>query len=510
MKTTRKKQRGGRFIDEGSYGCAFTDPPLPCWKSSGKFPRRKSTLLSKIMKKDLADILIEKNAMFRAIDSEEHYFISLGDKPSCIPVVSSPPIKDTDETDKCSIIRNRPPHIISTPQPMKGLRLLFFEMGGKDLNKLTLAARDYAPFFKSLINLLRGIQLAHNNNIVHLDIKPGNIVSKRLPSGEYQTRFIDYDLAHDLTKLTGITDAKLNSLNTQYAFWPFETMFVKPKNFRDMIPTPDDTVYTIEPKKNEMRPYLVHWGQEVATWSALGLVLDAGKPFVMSDTGPVLSIGTTIYMEQYAPSLEIIQSDYRTYLKTVDIYMLGVTLGLVMNRFFNYIFVCTDASTNTIKIAVKIHTAAFSGYVFVENLEANGFSKEIQDWHVNVQNNLLIPYAILINNMTSLMVNIRMYITAEVVIDIYENRFLPLFDALFTEDAINNYLVPLGAIRVDAQPPSPAGPSVPLTVSPLSLAVSPASSSSLSPKSLSNFEPDPNASKGGRRKTKRKRKTQRK
>lgn len=439
---TRKQLKGGRFLGEGGYGCTFAEPPLPCWNPrGGVLPRRSSDQISKLMNSSLAQKAIVKNRMFRRIDPTQTYFISASDMDRCRPFLSAPHIQPTDELDRCSL------------NPADTLELLFFQMGGKDLAEITLTARDYAPFFKSLLHILKGMKLAHTNNIVHLDIKPENIVSHRLPTGEFQTRLIDYDLALDLTMINGRSDHELEALINIYTFWPFETIFIHPRSILHFIPLPQESAYVKQQKQVNLRSRLMKWYTAVGTQFSKGLVIGDGMPFSIARTG---QIGSTAYLNDYAPTININDYNYKEYLKKVDIYMLGITLGLLMNRFFNYIMVSKDYKNGIFSVIIKVKTAVGEEYVDVNSLIAKGFSKEIQDWHALVESEIMVFYASMVDLMTCMDVSKR--ITIEEVVDIY-TLFLERFDKYFTEDAITKYLVPLGAIQVDAQPVLPDVPS---------------------------------------------------
>lgn len=488
MRKTRKSLKGGRFLGEGGYGCAFTEPPLPCLKpGGGVFPRRSSDQISKLMYSSSMQTAIQTNRMFRRIDPTQTYFISAGDQDRCKPALSKPYLQPSDELDKCSL------------NPAYPLELLFFEMGGKDLSEITLTARDYAPFFKSLLNILKGMKLAHDNQIVHLDIKPQNIVSRRLPNGEFQTRLIDYDLAIDLTTLRGRNDAALNTLSNVYAFWPFETKLIHPRNALNSIPSPHDSSYEQFQKKDTLNRYLSNWYTNVNPKILKGFVVGDGMPFSLAGIG---QLNATTYLNQYAPNLNLTDSTYKEYLKTVDIYMLGITLGIMMNRFFHYLLISKDYNNCVFSIFVKVKTGSIEKYVDVQKLVANGFSKEIQDWHVLIESEITDFYAQLVELMTSMNVSRRS--TIDEAIEIY-TLFLHLFDTYFTEDAIQTYLVPLGTIQVDAQPALPDIPS------PTNLAAIQVNTSSAIPKRTYQIPPTnlrkirTNVFKGGRRKTYKKR-----
>ena len=473
MRKTRKSIRGGRFLGEGSFGCTFGYPPLPCMtKDDRPLRRRPSDQISKLMHIPTANKAVVKNEMFRTIDPTQTYFISSTRADRCRPAFGTGVMRLTDELHECHLDKS------------KEVALMFFQMGGIDLDKITLTARDYAPFFKSLVNLFRGLELAHTNNIVHLDIKPANIVSQRPPGGEFQTRFIDYDFSVNLTKITKRTDKEF-IFNTEkngftsatdkdvvyasgdymfdatYVFWPFELKFMNEHTQGKCIPGVYDPLYIRQYKQQNLRNLFGEWYGSFVNNYSKALVNGTMKPFGY-DGAP--QIGSTLYMKDFLPYLRIDDSTYKEYLKKVDVYMLGMTLGCMINRFFDYLMICEDEAT--MKYQLYVHVKGGDGrktYRHVNELEALGFSKEIQDWHVRVQDELMYHYMILVDLMTHM--NISKRISIHDATHIY-NGILHLFDELFTEDAITNYLLPLGCITVDAQIPladiqvSPAPPVV--------------------------------------------------
>jgi serine/threonine protein kinase len=451
MRKTRKQQRsqplkGGRFLGKGGFGCAFTEPPLPCWDPKGGPPiRRSSDQISKLMRVSHAHEAMMKNQMFRKFDPTQQYFITSSHMDRCKPVLSAAYILPTDELDKCHL----------NPQKDGPFELLFSEMGGVDLTNITLQSEDYAPFFQSLVNVLRGMAVAHTHGIVHLDIKPQNIVSKRLPTGEFQTRLIDYDFSADLKYLAGRGDRNIEQLYRPYLFFPFDSMFMDPTLEQYYFPQGSSVPHAKLLKiQADFRQLITNWFGMFSPVYTKGFVLGDKHPFSVSYQR---QIGFTDYYTNYAPSLAMITTDYKRYIQLVDSYMLGYTLGLMLTRCLNCKMVCMDSTTGYYAIVFKIRTPQHSQYnELSSNLTHHGYSQDIQNWIQELEANLLLPYMRLVDTMTNMDVAKR--IPVAVAVARYE-ALLPLFDVYFTKEAIEQYLIPTGIVTIQAQPQLPYVPS---------------------------------------------------
>ncbi len=204
-------------MGEGSYGCTFTDPPLKCTKNA---TRRNKNQLTKMMIPYYAALELKQSDLFRAIDPSEQYFLTASD--SCTLNASN--IKPENQLDKCKRITN-----LTTPK-----QLLFYKFGGYNLHELhPLQPYLYTHMFKSIVNLFDGLQLAHDNHIVHHDIKSENIVSGASSTGtELLTRFIDFGFAYKFPITDRDEQEDLNEhLKGTYIFWPFDIRFLNDDNF---------------------------------------------------------------------------------------------------------------------------------------------------------------------------------------------------------------------------------------------------------------------------------------
>jgi serine/threonine protein kinase len=294
------------------------------------------------------------------------------------------------------------------------------------------------------------MMLAHANNIVHHDIKPGNIVTQQLPDGKFQTRLIDYDFAFDMTH---ITPNNLRHLNNQYIFFPFESLFVNKATDDYFFPKARMPTAYLTQLEIQLRQLIGSWYGQFSFDYIKGFVIGDKQAFSMTRHQ---QIGFTEYTHTYKPTLSVLRTNPRHYLKSVDVYMLGYTLGLVLNKFLSCIMVCENKAARRFRIAFKADTPHKKGYLFSNEFVASGFSQEAENWFKILEEYVLIPYADLVEEMTT------WDLTKRITMDeahMKYGRLLITMGLSFTEDAITRFLVPLGTVKIKAQPVLPDVPS---------------------------------------------------
>jgi len=214
--TTRR--RGGTLLAQGAYGCAFR-PALPCSRNTKNRPGQISKLMDG---KDAVQELKQRD-LFYGIDPNQKYFLYPFEL--CDPKM---PFRPSDNVKKCQV-------------PMKLMKILQSLDGGQSIGKILLTRAQYPAFFSSLSNLFNGLAKAHNNGIVHNDIKPDNIVSVANKDGTFSTRFIDFGLSFRWDQLDSISKNVESPLSRDksghsvfdlsYHYWSVEIHFVNPHPF---------------------------------------------------------------------------------------------------------------------------------------------------------------------------------------------------------------------------------------------------------------------------------------
>jgi hypothetical protein len=249
--TKRRAPKGGKFLDQGSYGCGFA-PPLRC-KGEKKVALGE---FSKLMESEEAAKEFKIHEMLEPIDPHQIYFLY----PSkiCRPEPDIDPHIDKNTTyknlKKCDLIT------IDNPDA----RLLFSKDGGKDLSKLgNLQAGDYSDFFAEQIQLLNGLRVLHTNHICHLDIKDKNIVVK-MEGGTFHFRYIDFGFVIKTSDLF----VPRRRYENYYRIWAPEMKYIN-KLTPSGIPDFDKIIAQVGPDQNKQREYLL---QKVDVYS-LGVLL---------------------------------------------------------------------------------------------------------------------------------------------------------------------------------------------------------------------------------------------
>lgn len=213
MRTTRRNspKRGGKYKGEGVYGCGFS-PPLKC---KGEPTRRNASKLSKMLVvREEAEKEFDESRRIVKLDPERQYFITADG--FCEHDQTN--IRPENQTEKCKKFPLKAPSF-----------LIFYEMGGDNLAEIKLPANKYWDFIRSFAGLLQGLEILHAGNVVHLDIKPPNIVSKLTPRGtSYITRYIDFGISQSTIGLTPYSETMwstaVHELNTFYPYYPMDVL----------------------------------------------------------------------------------------------------------------------------------------------------------------------------------------------------------------------------------------------------------------------------------------------
>jgi serine/threonine protein kinase len=172
MRSTKKS----KVIGEGKYGCVHK-PSLKCKKTTKNITYKNK--ISKLMETSEADIELKKYHYLEDIDKDEKLY--LGKPIKCSPKKS----KLTEEAiDQCDYFK---------PEKMDNYSLLIMKYGGSHLKEFADKISEYhisdpseittthlkkvmCNFWVEARRLFLGLVIFHNNNIIHHDLKPQNIV----------------------------------------------------------------------------------------------------------------------------------------------------------------------------------------------------------------------------------------------------------------------------------------------------------------------------------------------
>ena len=343
-KRTRKSKKGGKFIGEGSYGCGF----LPSLKCVGR-PRSDEISLSKMITiKSEAEKEFAISTPILQIDPKREYFITA--EGMCEHDQSD--IRPNNETDKCRKF------------PLKGpTYLIMYENGGVDLSKLNIPANLYPEFFVALTNLIEGLDQLHSNGMVHLDIKPDNMVGKFYTDiQKYKIRYIDFGLSRQTATLSAtdphIENIRNFNLKTPYPYYPFDLLMSSSERQKN----PNIT------KKEITHWYLSEESRRYNTTLPQDSYWMPGGAYKYTETS---------LSDDYAKNSKWYEN-LSDHLKSIDIYAFGVSLCKIYKRITGHIR-GYDENGNII-IIVSANKSLYR----IDEIFRTDYSDEIYNFHKNL------------------------------------------------------------------------------------------------------------------------------
>lgn len=213
------------IIGEGSYGCVH-QPSIECNKDpSPGF--NYDDYVSKIMKtkyaeQELSDFLI----IHRADPSEKYH---LGEPILCKPKLNEENLKDIKKCKQLTSFMDKTQNDFS---------LLLLKYGGYDIKDFCDKHLD--KYFSSdkenktnkllleIHHLLKGLRVFYNNEIVHYDIKPQNILINPKTG---KMVFIDFGLMKKRNDIIDLSKDNKNPLAVFHWSYPLDTGFLNAKIF---------------------------------------------------------------------------------------------------------------------------------------------------------------------------------------------------------------------------------------------------------------------------------------
>jgi serine/threonine protein kinase len=196
---SRKKTRGGKAIDAGSYGCVFK-PALKC-DDNNKIPYNENNISKLMFKKDGESEIKEIKKIeqyIKNIPNNEKYFL-VANTYTCnpAPITQKEDLKTFDE--KCGLFTKRDIDSYNVNENLNKLELINMPNGGLSIERFVLRLLEmpdkYITFIKlnnALIQLLiNGIVPINKLGVNHFDVKSANILFS--PDGN--ARLIDWGLA---------------------------------------------------------------------------------------------------------------------------------------------------------------------------------------------------------------------------------------------------------------------------------------------------------------------------
>jgi len=399
LKKTRK-QRAGKFIRKGSYGCGY----YPALKCEGENVREPG-LFSKLMRKSDAIEEFRQHDLLFPIDPDQSYLLYPLKmcKPNLKSFNSGDPNNNTKNCDELFERNN-------------DKMILMYNNGGPDLNKINLKAEDYAPFFRDLLQLFEGLKLMHDNDIAHLDIKEENTVHERISSNPiaYRFRYIDFGLSRKTRFRT------MDTVYSAYYFsFPYELRFIHPSFEEEDI----TTASVIEFIKNSY---------DLAKFNFF-----YPSSFILpqySSNPEAIKYAKKCFEEifdQYKNS-EILVSDIQ---KGTDIFALGRLLSYIYGSLIGHKWLRNniEAMIYLPKVQIKnIDDVVYSRFTAINTMEEG----PIKEWNEQVANKISFPIYQLIKSMIHLQLDHRYNI--DEALEEYK-KLIPAMEELFSKENIEKY-----------------------------------------------------------------------
>lgn len=214
-----------KVIGEGTYGCVIRES-LKC--NNRKSPSFYENKVSKVMTTRSAKAELNEMKTIAKTKGIDKYALSV--PTLCKPSIDAEFIKVTKDCNNKHIKRAVRDRMYAQPN----LSLLILENGGNDLNTIkrkmykNFTLGDKKKFFTGLLNLFDGLQFFIENDIIHYDIKAGNIVYN-IHTGT--AKFIDFGLANKISVVIEKCKKDNNWLAISHGYYPIESSCMNKSKF---------------------------------------------------------------------------------------------------------------------------------------------------------------------------------------------------------------------------------------------------------------------------------------
>lgn len=319
-----------KVIGEGSYGCV-QKPSIPCETlPSPNFDYDK--YVSKLMKSKYAQKELREFVLIEKYDINNDFHIET-------PILCDPKLTPEviDDISECKYLKK---DFLNNPD---NFSLLLMKYGGPDLEAF---CKDYIKkflkknkniksdgFWLEVQHLLKGLKFFRDNNLIHHDIKPQNILFN-LDTGKLM--FIDFGLLSTAPDIIKKSANKTNDLAIFHWSYPFETGFMD-KMYYDLYKNMPNSLETYKDALARMvingKPNI--YGLPILRPDAFQILF-----YYIDPTGKKITKSTQLaYIQDFFNGFDkyVKNHTYEEYLdlatKTIDIFGLGFTLQYILNCF---------------------------------------------------------------------------------------------------------------------------------------------------------------------------------
>ena len=199
-----------QIVGEGTYGCVV-EPALEC-----KNPQDTINKVSKVMRKQDAKDELKEYRKLKKIPGIENYTLDF-------PILCEAKfgMQFSNIVRECNGTRVRTTY----KENPNDLALLLLENGGLDLDNFTsnifpkLENKEKNRFLTSILELIKGVKFFNDNDIIHQDIKGGNIVYN-VETGKI--KFIDFGLMVNKSEFIKNSKESVNEMAESWSYFPPE------------------------------------------------------------------------------------------------------------------------------------------------------------------------------------------------------------------------------------------------------------------------------------------------
>lgn len=340
---------GPKYLQRGSFGCIYR-PPLRC-EGEEESKRKNKSYVSRIANN--SESFVQKSKPWREIDPEGMYFV-------------------TPEPFTCKVHPNNKKKYTNLHGCSKRSQS-FMKFSGIDLfdafQGKAVKRNDFFQIFDAFGKLLEGIQIAHEHNIYHLDLKIENILIGRIKTGFFM-KAIDFDYSvYEENGVVSFLHDNFRSVITNYH--PLDIYFAyfiqKNQNIFQTNSNVNTTFMSSPTTQTQRKKEVTNVITNSNTFGTPGFE-KKGFPFVQKyihdllkiqredDDGlafalyPLSNLSDTMQNQIYIRFVqtlkniknseninEAIQKTIQEYLAGTDVYMLGLTLSRIVYNTTNYI-----------------------------------------------------------------------------------------------------------------------------------------------------------------------------
>lgn len=290
MITYNDKMKGGKFIGNGAYGCAFS-PNLPCkrekYKARGDNIGKMFSTHSNAYYEE-----IRTSKLIKSMDPNNKFTIPYYGQCD----VDKKSIQISDEVSQCRLYDSQ------KEQPQ-----IIYKLGGLDLGKFCSNIDKYPGFciddwIVPLRSIIEGLVTIGQNQLIHNDIKPPNVLYEPNQNRLY---LIDFGICTTFTKQ--ISNDLL--LTWPYSYYPLDyvvTYFMQERNRDPLAQFIEKCKTQFEKSLSTMNKGLLQRIQK----------FQQSKQNIYSFTSSMYTLSTKDY-------LQLFKDDF---CNKIDIYSLGITI----------------------------------------------------------------------------------------------------------------------------------------------------------------------------------------